>query len=326
MDNLQKGSAEFVNKLMDNLQKGSTGFVKKRTESKELRCLRILNVRMKLSNSVLNHFNTLDKGFQGELMFDKWSAGLQGDWLKLNDLLLEQSNNLFQIDSFFVTPSKNYLFEIKNFEGDFYVEGDKWYSTTGGEIKNPYHQLQRCETLLSRLLLSIGVNLPIESYLIFINPEFHLFQALMNLPIIYPTQLNRLLNKLNTTPPVFKNGHPKFVNKLLSLHLDESPFSQIPSYSFDNIGKGIICVKCKAAFYEFKDDKLACIKCQNIEDVTSGILRNVEEFEFLFPVRKITTSSIHEWCGVITSKKMIRRILLSNYKSIGDGRHRFFIK
>jgi hypothetical protein len=300
--------------------------VKQRTESKELKCLRILNRRMKLGNSELNHFNTLDKGFQGEIMFDKWSEGLNGDWVKLNDLLLEQSNNLFQVDSLFITPGKNYLFEVKNFEGDYYVEGEKWYSATGGEIKNPYHQLQRCESLLSRLLLSIGVILPIESYLVFINPEFHLFQAPMNLPIIYPTQLHRFQNKLNSTPPVFKNGHPKFINKLLSLHLDESRFSQIPPYSFDSLRKGIICVNCREAFYVYKDDILVCTKCTYTEDVTSGILRNVEEYQFLFPVRKITTSSIHEWCGVITSKKMIRRILLSNYISIGIGRHRYFIK
>lgn len=300
--------------------------MKPRQESRELKCLRILNVRWKLSTSEMNHYINLDKGFEGEKMFDKWAEGLQGDWLKLNDLLFEQNNNLFQIDSLFVTPGLNYLFDVKNYEGDFYIEGDKWYSSSGNEIKNPLLQLQRCESLLRRMLQDMGVNTPIESYLVFVNPQFYLYQAPLNLPIIFPTQLNRFLNKLNVNPPVFKNGFPKYVNKLLSLHKEESRLTLIPQYSFDKLKKGIICITCRSAFYKLSEDHLVCTKCEYREDVSSGILRNVEEYQILFPQRKITTSAISEWCEIIGSKKRIRRILLSKYKPIGYGKGFYYIK
>jgi hypothetical protein len=65
------------------------------------------------------------------------------------------------------------------------------------EVIDPLNQLIRSESLLKRLLHDLGYNIPIASFLLFINPEFHMYDAPKNLPIIYPTQLNRFANKLN---------------------------------------------------------------------------------------------------------------------------------
>ncbi|WP_231507605.1 hypothetical protein [Bacillus sp. UNC41MFS5] len=65
---------------------------------------------------------------------------------------------------------------------------------------------------------------------------------------------------------------------------------------------------------------VVCEKCGDVESIESAVLRTVEELKFLFPDIKITTSLVYEWCRVIKSKKMIRRILMKNYKAIGYGR------
>ncbi len=39
---------------------------------------------------------------------------------------------------------------------------------------------------------------------------------------------------------------------------------------------------------------------------------------------RITTKGVFEWCGIIDSKKIIRRILKKNFKSIGDRKLRYF--
>ncbi|WP_422392315.1 nuclease-related domain-containing protein [Niallia oryzisoli] len=87
-----------------------------------------------------------------------------------------------------------YLFEVKNFAGDFYIEKDTWYSKSGNEIQNPFDQLKPCESLYRRLVhdLGLGSTFSIEAYLIFIHPEFTLYQTPLHLPAIFPTQLNRL--------------------------------------------------------------------------------------------------------------------------------------
>jgi hypothetical protein len=69
---------------------------------------------------------------------------------------------------------------------------------------------------------------------------------------------------------------------------------------------------------------LVCDKCGNQEEIDSAILRSAEELKLLFPNRKITTRTIQEWCVVISSKKIIRRVLLENYKGIGFGKGFYF--
>lgn len=61
-------------------------------------------------------------------------------------------------------------------------------------------QLERTESFLSKLLKSFSFTIPIESYLIFINPNFTLHQAPRHtLKHILPTQLQPFLQKLEYT-------------------------------------------------------------------------------------------------------------------------------
>ena len=98
----------------------------------------------------LNYLN-LNKGFIGEQHFDEWLHHLPDNWLILNDLLFEFSHSHFQIDSMVISNSTIYIFEVKNYDGDYYMEDDRWFSTSGAEIKNPIFQLKRTETLLRKL-------------------------------------------------------------------------------------------------------------------------------------------------------------------------------
>lgn len=80
-----------------------------------------------------------------------------------------------------ITPEKTYIYEVKNFEGDYCIERDNWYCLSKTEINNPLLQLQRSQTSFRRLLKQIGYDSTIEAYVIFINSEFHLF----NPPLTY---------------------------------------------------------------------------------------------------------------------------------------------
>ncbi|WP_138919056.1 nuclease-related domain-containing protein [Ornithinibacillus scapharcae] len=53
-----------------------------------------------------------------------------------NDLLLQVSNQTFQIDSL-VIADKIYVYEIKNYQGDFYYDNDRLYNRSNFEISNP---------------------------------------------------------------------------------------------------------------------------------------------------------------------------------------------
>ena len=282
--------------------------IKPREEPLKLKILRSLNSRMDLSAKEKHNYHNLEKGYNGELIFDERIKIISNDRLILNDLLFEYNNTICQIDSLVINSKSIYLFEVKNYEGDYLIEGDRWYSLPKSEIKDPLLQLKRTESLIRRLFQEIGCNYSIESFLVFVNPEFHLYQAPLHLPVIYPNQLNRFINNEKKKPSKITETHSQLADRLLSFHLNETPYSRLPKYDFDMLKKGVLCPRCYS-FYNQCKITLACKNCDSSEVVNKAILRSVEEFKVLFPTLKLTTNNIYEWCDRTHSKKTIRKIL-----------------
>src|SRR5690606_28834151 len=113
-----------------------------------------------------------------------------------------------------------YIFNVKNNDGDYYIEKDKWYfAASGKEIRDPFLQLNRSDYLLRQLLQQHGFHFSVESYLVYVNPDFLLYQAPLRKPIIFPNQLSRFVQKLNNTPGKITNRHKSLARKLCQQHL-----------------------------------------------------------------------------------------------------------
>lgn len=297
---------------------------KSRNESAELLILKSLNTRMNLSSKDKQHYFNLKKGYEGEVIFDSLTEKLQCECLILNDLLLKTNNTMFQIDSLIIISKTIYFFEVKNYEGDYYYESDRIYKKPNSEINNPLQQLSRSESLLRQLLHNLGFNPPIDASVVFIHPEFTLYQTPLNKPFIFPTQVNRYFNKLNTIPSKLNGEHKMLADKLISLHIEDSPFMQLPAYDDDQLRKGITCLECNSFSISVEGQNCVCKECGHKEIVSTAVMRSVKEFKLLFPNRKITTNVIHDWCKVVKSKKRIRIILGKNFTIIGVHRGSFY--
>lgn len=291
---------------------------KERTKSQELLCMESLSQRMILAEKDQQHYISLKKGFQGEVMFDSLTKELNCECLILNDLLLQVNNTTFQIDTLIIFPQLVYLYEVKSFEGDYYFEGGQFFKRMPKvEYSNPLQQIERSESLLRQLLNYLGYQPAIESSVIFINPEFSLLQAPLDKPIILPTQILRYLKKLDSSSSRLNGKHKILADKLVALHLEKSPYSQVPSYDYAQLKKGITCVNCHSFTIFVEGKRCVCNDCKTEEAVSLAVLRHVRELKLLFPEKKITTRIVHEWCGGIVSKRWIRSILQKNFKMIG---------
>ncbi|WP_068674158.1 nuclease-related domain-containing protein [Oceanobacillus sp. Castelsardo] len=297
---------------------------KSRSKPKELIVLEYLNKRMNLSNNDKQHYFNLKRGYEGELLFDSFTKKLHCDCLILNDLLLKANNTTFQIDSLIITQEKILLYEIKNFTGDHYYELDKLYKMPKFELINPLYQLGRTESLLRQLLLSHGFVNPIEAAVVFINPEFTLYQAPLHKPIIYASQLPRYFSNLNRLPSRLAGKHRMLADKLLSLHSHESPYSQLPPYYFNQLRKGITCLRCESFSVHTTGKKYTCKKCEHENNLSEAVIRNINEYTLLFPSKKLTTTNIYEWSNFICSKKVIQSILSKNYTKVGEWRWTYY--
>lgn len=225
----------------------------------------------------------------------------------------------FQIDTTIIVQDNIHLFEVKNYEADYdYNNGN--FESHSNEIRNPLDQLKRCSSLFRQLLQKMGYKIPIEGQVIFINPEFTLYQAPKNQPHILSTQLNRFMRSLIPAPSSLNSRHEKLAAQLVSLHQIESPYSRLRKYEYEQLWKGITCSHCNLFSVSIIGKELVCRTCGKHERLESAVLRSVDELKLLFPDIRITTKVVQEWCNVNLSKKVIRRIHDNNYKVKGSNR------
>ncbi|ART78427.1 nuclease [Sutcliffiella horikoshii] len=306
--------------------------VKSRTVSVEMQMYQSLNARTTLLEKEKQYLWNLEKGYEGECMFDVLTEKVDGcNHLILNDLLLKHNNTTFQIDSLIITPRNAYLFEVKNFEGDYIYDTrtDQLHVKANSkdyEVTNPLNQLNRCNSLLRLFFQSYGFNLPIIASVVFINSEFTLYQSPPDKPFIHPTQINRYLKGLqNNSSSKLTNMHTALAEKLTSLHMVDSPFKTFPEYSYDQVEKGLVCASCSSLSVVVEGRSARCVRCLRMETLEEVVLRHVGEFRMLFPERKITTSGIFDWCGMGVTEKVIRRILDKHFSIQGSRRWSYYV-
>lgn len=171
---------------------------------------------------------------------------------------------------------------------------------------------------------SFGIKIPIRAYLIFINPEFTLYQAPLDRRIILPTNLNRLIQQFNNQKSTLNTQHARLSEKLLSAHLMKSPFSKVPEYDYYELRRGAFCDSCGTVMKEYRPIIVTCQKCGKHENAKDALLQNIEEYRILHPTKKISTNTIYEWCGGVFPKKTISLLLKENFIVAGYGQWSYY--
>ncbi|WP_368645318.1 nuclease-related domain-containing protein [Alkalibacterium putridalgicola] len=294
--------------------------IKKREKSKLLIGLNYLDKRTKLNDADKRYLISLEKGFEGEEYFDALvKTHLNGEARALNDLLIENKGNTFQIDALIITADTIYLYEIKNYKGDFQMNSGQLSYTSGQEITNPLIQLKRTKELLRQLLKDWGMSYRIEAHVVFINDAFTLYNARLEDPIIFPTQIKEHLVGLNAKCKNLTKQSIYLSDKLIDRHKTDSLFQRkLPSYDFEEFKTGVSC-SCGSFELIITQRSCCCKTCFKQISIEELILESVEEFKFLFPDQKITTSMIDDWCGNTVNYRKIRNVLQTHLVSSGTN-------
>jgi hypothetical protein len=272
-----------------------------------------------------SYYLNLEKGYLGELKFDELTKGLMDNCLIVNDLTLEVTNNVFQIDNLLIFKEMICVFEVKNFDDNFYIQSNHWYTLPSQkEINNPILQFDRSETLLRKYLQTHRFSIPIESKIVFVNPTFTLYQAPIDLPVVFPTQLQHLQSTLESKRGTLTAQHTKLAKQLCDDHMVTTPFLRFPSYNYESLRKGIECRSCGEFYKQWGEILLHCKNCGDFESVGAAFVRTVKEFKILFAGRKITTKEINDWCRIIPSMRLVRLLLNRYLNTMGNGRSTYY--
>ncbi|UOQ86807.1 nuclease-related domain-containing protein [Gracilibacillus salinarum] len=290
----------------------------------ELQVFEYISRRKSLSEAESNKYRKLRRGYEGEVLFESYVTGLSDQLLSIGDIWLSCNGKFFQIDHLLFGKNTIYLYEIKNFPGEYYYENDKLYVRSGKLMDDPLTQLQRCETLFAQLLEKLRVHVPIQAAVVFVNPECTLFQAPLSSRIILPTQLNyyfKQFQESNKLHPTFN----KLAEKLNTIRLAEPPYQQLPEFHYQELKKGIPCKWCH--HFCTREGKLChCANCGQLETVQSAIMRMVTEFKTLYPEEPVTRSRLLDWCENMVTTKQISYTLQKHFNIEGTGRGSHYVE
>lgn len=280
-------------------------------KSKEHLIYDSLRSRKELSKDEWSKYRKLQVGYEGEV---KLAALLEKhltvEHIVFFGIVFDYQSSITQIDCYIILSNKMLLIEVKNFQGEYELNDGVFTSlTTSRTYQNPLYQLHRAENNMMNLFNNETFNLPLESYVVFVNNQFSLYTK-KNEQIILPTYIDKFLQGLNNGAGTLTEPHHRLARQLATQHLDDNPLERTPIYNFQSLRKGIHCPRCGQPTIRIRN-RITCPRCHIKENFKTAIIRNAHEFHLLFPTQPITTDTMYQWMGKNISKPTIRKTLSS---------------
>ncbi|GAE94050.1 hypothetical protein JCM21714_3181 [Gracilibacillus boraciitolerans JCM 21714] len=283
-----------------------------------------LSKRKQLPQQEKSTYRKIERGYQGEKLLESYVQQLSGDLIIIHDLWLTHHGRTFQLDLLLFYNDTIYLYEVKNFSGDFFYDNEKFFRETHVEIDDPLIQLRRSESLFRQLLADLGYQFTIKSAVVFVNPECTIYSKDKNPRLILPTQLNRYFKQFPSHTSLSPTYHTLY-QQLNTLKMPHSPFLNSANYSYDQLLKGIPCTYCCHFLDQVEGKILICSACGKMESVVSAVLRNLKELMVLFPEKQITVELMKDWCDLPLSAQRMRYILKKHLKVEGNTKGAYYI-
>lgn len=299
---------------------------KNRKKPYTLIMLEALNKRMRLNTTDrLNYLNAVS-GHEGECQLDGRTERLKR-CLVLNDLFLKTNGVSFQIDALVVTRKKLLIYEVKNHEGEYiYKEEHLHKIKTSIKILNPMYRLTRTKLLFEQLLRKNGfADFQVEAYVVFINPNFTLYECPVQTSILRASNLDKHFEQLAIGLEPLTQRHTLLSNRLCELVIPDEIDFNLPKYTYAELKKDLFCSTCGAVVTTPIGKFITCQHCLETMPTIVLICEHIYDYQYLFPNEAVTISKIYEWCGCKVSKKRIRAVLKSRFEAEGIGRGTHYV-
>lgn len=286
-----------------------------RKKSDQLKILESMNSRTQLSRSEEQYLLNLKKGFEGEELFDKLiDEHLGKEVIVIKDRLISCNGSTAQIDALIATGNTFYLYEVKNYEGEYMQLSGQFRRLKGQEFICPSIQLSRTEKVLQQLLNQWTESPEIRSFVIFVNPAFTLYDAKISNPFILPAQIKGHFEKLKNGQTQPSKSIMRIVNKLQHESTSGDKYRGTPQhYAYDEMRKGLLCSDCYSFNLKLSQRQAVCRDCGRKWKNDTLLLNHIDEVSLLFPEMKITTSLVYNWIDGKMIKRRIGRLLKNHY-------------
>lgn len=277
--------------------------IKSRKMPAEMQILESLNGRVQLSPEIGRQLRNMREGVAGERRLDQALESVSDCVIQISDFTLAR-NQLCQIDAVLVSANGIYLLDAKNWSGRHTV-GDKGFERL---TNDPLDQLKRAEKIFSRMLEFERIQLPIYSRLVFVNPEMTLYGIQPEMPIVLPQQIPEFVSKIRQHSGEITQWELQLAQRILAKHTDENPYRLQVDYTWDEVGKGVLCRACRGKMGERSHRYVYCLGCGVVEAKGDALRRTKIEMDVLFPGCKPEVDRLYRFCGEMVNKRTIHRM------------------
>ena len=285
-------------------------FLNKRLMSPELLYYKALEKRTELDFEEKRNLYNIEKGFDGECLYDKIFDEIGHENLYvLRDLHLKAGKSITQFDSIIISMDRVVVNEIKNYSGDYHYENNGW-DRNGKQLKDNAHiQLSRAKGKIIQLRDEADLNFNVEGAVIFTGDDFRLTTESDH---IWSETVMR--NQLRNYFKKFKDDRIGDKAKNIVRHIKntiaENPYHEEEA-DVSRLQRGLYCGEC-GSFELIKGRfQYTCTSCESIESNETHLLRTMSDHKFLFYNQPITKQSI---------------LHLIDYQISEDGVYRFLKK
>ncbi|MFO8068650.1 MAG: nuclease-related domain-containing protein [Alkalibacterium sp.] len=295
--------------------------LKKRQKSQLLHGLQLLDQRMTLSEEDKRYLYNLEKGLEGEEIFDAYvKKYLYGEVIILNDLLLTVKGSTIQLDTLIITTEGVRIYEVKNYKGNYQMLSGRLLTLSGQEISSPLSQVNRSLIKLRQLFIEWEMNETVEGIVAFVEPSFYLYNADPADLFVFPSQIALHFATIHKNMTRLSKSQHFLAEKLIEANQTEAFYEKkLPVHDYQTLKKGLTCLSCGSFDLTLSQRSCQCNDCFIKVSVDETLMNNIGDLRVLFPEKKLTTSLVYDWCDRAVVFKKIRRILQKNFTVKGKA-------
>lgn len=297
-----------------------------RRKSHELQWLELLFNRSGLNEAEIKQYQKLQRGFQGEVEFDKIFDLIFGDRISfIDDLTLRHKQHTVQLDKLFCINGTLYIVDMKNYRGHYIYEKSTWKAGHSILSHDILEQLRRAVRIVEAILFEANINVKVQGVLVFMNPEstIEIREMVKEKTVLYGDTLSWFLELRNSLSPT---GNTDWIKLMRTFEIDGYKTKKTCSQEqFERLTKGIMCHRCGQ--FDMKERKytIVCSACGSVEVKETAYVRTICEYGLLMHDKNIRKRELKKFIGesqdnylkMILGKHLKKETKQSGYENKG---------
>lgn len=298
----------------------------------EYEFIKIATQRKLVTNGLdLGHYKRVEAGALGEMQFEQIMNQFGSpQWYFLQNIWFENYNT-FECDYVLVTKHCVYVFEIKNYYGEFEYQNGQCKSRGVGITYNPINQAHNAMVHLKNLVKNYSAEIPIKGVLVFIGEhnKVCVHDDIDYIDIITRNEIySYIQNMIQKDNASLTAINPKYLIEYLEPFEVKNPYLVNPYTSSDimNLHAGLYCkmcsrelemtrslyIECSCGFQEYREHLIVRTACEYgvLTHGTNFVISDIQSFVGAFPSRVHMKNMLPKHFNVVPSEKILT---LENY-------------